>query len=79
MTTLAVDVSAVDPSVTSRAVVRCIACGDQAVLPDGEEFTCACGRSRAWCIAGDYELLGPCIAWGRGTGAVRRRRVPPLL
>jgi hypothetical protein len=62
------------------AGVECIACRDVAMLADGGEFTCGCGRSRAWCDGSDVELLGPCFAWMRSDrGTIERRKVPPLL
>lgn len=67
-------------SVLAVAGVECIACRDVAILANGNEFTCTCGQSRAWCNFDDVELLGPCSAWMRShQGTIRRRRVQPLL
>jgi hypothetical protein len=67
-------------SVFAVAGVECIACRDVAILARGHEFTCTCGRSRAWCDEDEVELLGPCFAWMRSAhGKVRRRPVAPLL
>ena len=67
-------------SVLAVAGVECIACRDVAMLANGNEFSCLCGRSRAWCNDDEVELLGPCFAWMRSAhGRIRRRQVQPLL